>query len=407
MYAIRMGKKGNPASEQSIDGTVTVWSNSYGTPTGYGVQSKYLIDRLVKHNANTAMLSNFGLQGQIQKIKTPYGEVEHFPMGVQSYSQDVAPVDHMSFAKRFPENDLMLTLYDVWVLDNPWYDKINKIASWTPLDHVTMPKKVEAWLRRANVVPISMSPFGQRQMDELGIENTYIPHGVETKVLKPTETMPNGQHVRDYMRTGDKFVVGMVAANKAAGHLHRKAFSENILAFSIFHKTHPDSVLYIHTDPIGAGLGWNLIELVRAAGIPQDSVIFPNATEYRYGIPQEQLAALYTGMDVLLAPSYGEGFGVPTVEAQSCGTRVIGSNWAATQDLVAEDGWLINGQPQWDNSQATWWHVPVVTSIVKALEEAYDAPRGDSEVARKFAKQFDVDDVWYKYWMPFLKAQLS
>lgn len=407
MYAVRMGKKGNPASEEKLNGTVTVWSNSYKTPTGYGVQATYLIDRLKKHGANTAMLSNFGHQGQIGTIKTPYGEVEHFPMGVVNYSQDVAPVDHMSFAKRFPEKDVMLTLYDVWVLDSPYYDKLNNIASWTPLDHVTMPTKVEAWLRRANVTPIAMSPFGSRQMEEKKIDHHYIPHGVETKILKPTETMPNGQHVRDYMKTEEKFVVGMVAANKASGLLHRKAFSENILAFSIFNKQHPDSVLYIHTDPIAAGLGWNLLELVRACGIPQDSVIFPNSTEYRYGIPQEQLAATYTGMDVLLAPSYGEGFGVPTVEAQACGTRVIGSSWAATPDLVAEDGWLVDGQPQWDNSQSAWWQIPNVSSIVKALNEAYDAPRERSEVARKFAKQFDVDKVWYDSWMPFLKAQLS
>ncbi len=63
------------------------------------------------------------------------------------------------------------------------------------------------------------------------------------------------------------------------------------------------------------------------------------------GIRRRSLAALYSAADVLLAPSYGEGFGVPTVEAQACGTRVIGSGWAATADLVAEDGWLVEGQP--------------------------------------------------------------
>ncbi len=397
----------HPASKEKLNGTVTVWSNSYGTPTGYGVQAKYLIDRLVKHGANTAMLSNYGHQGQITKLQTEHGSIDHFPMGVTSYSQDVAAVDHMSFASRFDANDIMLTLYDTWVLDSSHYDKISKIASWTPLDHVTMPKKIEAWLHRSNVLPIAMSPFGKREMDSRGIENVYIPHGIETRTLKPTELLPTGEHVRDYMKTRDKFVVGMVAANKATGMVHRKAFSENILAFSIFHKKNPDSVLYIHTDPLGAGLGWNLLELIRACGIPQDSVIFPNPQEYRYGIPQEQLAALYTGMDVLLATSYGEGFGVPTVEAQACGTRVIGSGWAATQDLVSEDGWLVDGQPQWDSNQSAWWQYPSVPSIVKALESAYEADRGNSEVARKFAKQFDVDKVWYENWLPFLKATLG
>tara|TARA_R110000803_G_scaffold124734_1_gene192442 strand:+ start:2596 stop:3810 length:1215 start_codon:yes stop_codon:yes gene_type:complete len=403
MYDVYMT---HPASKEKLNGTVTVWSNSYGTPTGYGVQTEYLIDRLVKHGANTAMLSNFGHQGQITKLETAHGKIDHFPMGASPYSQDVAPLDHMTFAARYPQKDLLVTLYDVHVLKSPYYDKIDKIASWTPLDHVTMPKNVEAWLHRSNVTPIAMSPFGKREMDARGIENVYIPHGIDTKVMKPTELLPSGQNVREYMKTEDKFVVGMVAANKATGMVHRKAFSENILAFSLFNKKHPDSVLYIHTDPLGSMGGWNLLELVRGCGISEDSVIFPNSQEYRYGIPQVQLAALYTGMDVLLATSYGEGFGVPTIEAQSCGTKVIGSGWAATQDLVADDGWLVDGQPDWDAGQHAWWQKPSVPSIVNALELAYNSNRGTSELARKFAKQFDVDKVWYESWLPFLKGQL-
>ena len=396
----------HPASKEKINGTVTVWSNSYGTPTGYGVQTSYLIDRLVKHGADVAMLSNFGHSGQKSKLQTVNGQIDHYPMGITSYSQDVAPIDHIAFSSKFDQNDIMLTLYDVWVLDSAYYDKMRKIVSWTPLDHVTMPKKVEAWLHRSNVMPVAMSPFGKREMDSRGIENAYIPHGIETKLLKPTELLQSGQHIRDYMKTQDKFVVGMVAANKATGMVHRKAFSENILAFSLFHKKHPDSVLYIHTDPVGRGGGWNLLELIRGCGLSPDSVIFPDTQEYRYGIPQEDLAAIYTGMDVMLATSYGEGFGVPTVEAQSCGTRVIGSNWAATQDLVSDEGWLVDRQPQWDAGQNAWWQSPSVPSIVNALEQAYASERGRSEVSRKFAKQFDVDKVWYENWLPFLKEQL-
>jgi len=112
-------------------------------------------------------------------------------------------------------------------------------------------------------------------------------------------------------------------------------------------------------------------------------------------------------MDVLLAPSYGEGFGIPTVEAQACGTRVIGSNWGATPDLIGDDGWLVDGQPQWDAGQDSIWTVPSVPSIVEALEQAYTADRGPSQIAIDFAKQFDVDTVWDKYWLPVLKKLLK
>jgi glycosyltransferase involved in cell wall biosynthesis len=107
-------------------------------------------------------------------------------------------------------------------------------------------------------------------------------------------------------------------------------------------------------------------------------------------------------MDVLLAPSYGEGFGVPTIEAQACGTPVIASGWAASQDLVSEDGWLIDGQPQWDSSQLAWWRIPSVPSIVQSLEMAYERGREKSEKSIEFAKQFDVETVWTNHWQPYL-----
>lgn len=108
-------------------------------------------------------------------------------------------------------------------------------------------------------------------------------------------------------------------------------------------------------------------------------------------------------MDVMLATSYGEGFGIPSVEAQSCGTRIIGSNWAATKDLVSEDSFLVDGQPQWDSGQDAWWQIPSVPSIVAALEEAYKLGKGRSQVSIDFASDFDIDKVWTKHWLPILR----
>jgi glycosyltransferase involved in cell wall biosynthesis len=301
---------------------------------------------------------------------------------------------------------LMITLYDVWVLNNPRFDDI-KIASWVPLDHITMPPKVEAWLRKENVHPIAMSPFGVEQMKAKGIECDYVPHAVDTKIMKPTDEI-DGQNIREYMGvTPDQFVVGSVAANKASGNVHRKAFSENLMAFSIFQKRHPEAVLYLHTDPIGPAGGWNLINLIQKLGIPKENVMFPPYVDYKYGMPPQHLAALYSAMDVLLAPSYGGGFEIPIVEAQACGTRVIASSWTAPKDLVAEDGWLVEGQPQWDPGQDSFWSVPVVSSIVDALELAYQAERGPSKTAIEFASQFDVETVWKKHWVPVLNKLLK
>jgi hypothetical protein len=71
-------------------------------------------------------------------------------------------------------------------------------------------------------------------------------------------------------------------------------------------------------------------------------------------------------------------------------------------DLASEDSWKIDGQPFWDEAQASFFQIPSLNGIIKALGEAYEK-RGHSDEAVEFAKQFDVETVWENHWMPFLK----
>ena len=392
---------------EKLNGVVSIASNSPGMPTGYGVQTKILADRLKRHNVDVAILSNYGIEGAMSEYKSPFGTVPVYPRGLTMYSGDVLRPFH---EKHLAERDIanfILTLYDVWVYaDIPNLESLN-FVSWTPIDHISVPAKVQSWLVRENVYPLAMSPFGQRSLEQLGIESTYIPHAVDTKLYKPTHEI-DGVPVKQYFGLKDSdFVVGMVAANKANGSIHRKAFAENLLAFSIFKKAHPEAYLYIHTVPEKTYGGFGLANLAKACGVDMQSILFPDPERYRFGYSDEEMAALYTGMDVLLHASYGEGFGVPAIEAQACGTKVIASNWAASQDLVSEDGWLVDGQPFWDEAQLSFFQIPSVPSIVQALTKAYQSSRSESQASMEFAKQFDVERVWKWYWMPFLRSRLS
>lgn len=392
---------------EKLNGVVSIASNSPSMPTGYGVQAKMLTDRLKRHNVDVAILSNYGLEGSMSEYKSQFGTVPVYPRGMTTYSSDVMkPFHNKHLAGRDLQN-FILTLYDVWVyLDDPSLKEL-EFVSWTPIDHISIPPKVAAWSKRPNVYPLAMSPFGQKAFEELGIESSYIPHAVDTKLYKPTHEI-DGTPVKKYFGLKDSdFVVGMVAANKANGQLHRKAFAENMLAFSIFKQKHPDAYLYIHTDPSKAYSGFGLANLAKACGIDMDSLLFPDPDRYRFGYSDTELAALYTGMDVLLHASYGEGFGVPAIEAQACGTKVIASNWAASQDLVADDGWLIEGQPFWDEPQLSFFQIPLIPSLIQALEQAYQSSRAVSTTAIEFAKQFDVERVWKWYWLPFLRGRLA
>jgi glycosyltransferase involved in cell wall biosynthesis len=386
---------------EKIKGAVTLASNTPGMPTGYGNQAMLLAERLIRHGIEFAALSNYGLEGRKDTLKIAGKEVPHYPRGLSLYSVDVMKQWTDEFAAKHPElKTVIFTLYDVWVYNELKYD--GPIVSWVPLDHITPPPNVIEFLRRDNVKAIAMAPHGQRQLESVGIQSTYIPHAIDTKIFKPTPNI-NGMKTRDFFGVSDDtFLVGIVAANKSNGAVHRKAFAENLLAFSIFQKKYPDSQLYIHSEPSRAYGGFDLAQILRATGLTKDSVIIADQEQLRLGYPEEHLAAFYTAFDVLLSTSYGEGFGIPTVEAQACGTRVITSNFAASADLASEDSWKIDGQPFWDEAQASFFQIPSVMKIVAALEEAYNN-RGHSEKAVEFAKQFDVEHVWQWRWMPFLK----
>ena len=52
------------------------------------------------------------------------------------------------------------------------------------------------------------------------------------------------------------------------------------------------------------------------------AVGFPDSYCYDLGmIAEEAMASWYNGLDVLSLCSYGEGFGLPLIEAQACGSR--------------------------------------------------------------------------------------
>ena len=376
---------------------ITWASNAPWAGTGYGTQTKQVVDRLVKDGHDVAIVANFGLQAR--PMRDPESSVPVFPSGADTYGNDVIIPTHLMHCRGEP--GWIVTLYDVWVY-GPHFDT-ERVASWTPVDHYPVPPKVADWARKHPT--IAMSQFGARALKEAGVERTaYAPHALDLNVWKPTPLLPNGQTAREaWGIPEDAFLVMINAANK--GNVPpRKSWGEMLSAVAVFMRDREDAYLYLHTEMMGVYGGVDLRMLLQVLGIPPNRIRIPDQFAYLTGlIPQEALAAYYTTADVLLATSMGEGFGIPVIEAQACGTPVIVTDFSAQPELVGA-GWTVPFQPWWDFTQVSWLALPNVAAIADRLQKAYEA-KGDAtlrEQAIAKAAEYEADAVFDKYWRPIL-----
>lgn len=338
---------------------ILISSNAAHASTGYGVQCKGLAYGLKDLGYEVAIHAWYGLQGGVINASG----IMTYPRIGHNFGGDAGVV-----ARHF-NADLVITIQDVWVLPDNFADTLPcPWAAWVTIDGYPLPKQIGERMKACRY-PVAYSKFGYQQMVDYGIENPiYIPLGLSEDYYPDLDN-------RDALRKqlgveDDTFVVLMVAANK--GYPSRKSYPEAILSFSEFHKKHPDSLLYLHTD-IYAGDGLELLDICKLCGLDDTAVKFTNQGSYRLGMDNEFMRQLYQCADVLLNPAKSEGFGLPIVEAQACGTPVITTNHSAMPE-VTRLGYCLEPLQKEYNPLGQWFSVASVAGIIRALEDCYFNP---------------------------------
>jgi len=391
-------------------------SNAPWAPSGYGSQTRQVGRRIAASGTEIEFSANDGTRGNSQ-----WEGLLVRGAGYDRYSRYSARED-LEQSKA----DWVVTLYDQWVYTEGRRDPfegVPRVAGWVPVDHWPVPMALYPWLQNGHTA-IAMSRFGEdwlRKLSDAWSDSTtehpfpvlYAPHAVDD-VFHPTES--------DFRQKlgipADAYLVGIVANNTGSLIYDRKGMSDMAAGLTRLLEEHEDAYVYVHSQVQGPQMLY-LPGLFAFNGLPADRVRFTD--QYRLkkqDFSDADMASAYSAFDVLLATSRGEGFGIPVIEAQACGTPVIASNWTAQTELVDDvpwamdnigsrrtaSGWLVACDPDYDGRSGANFGKPFIGHIGRSLEEAYQR-RGDPnlrDAALAKAEAYRADAVFERYWRPIL-----
>lgn len=377
---------------------VLIHSNAPWMPSGYGKQAA-LAGQLLDGLGHGVSFSAFaGLGGQPIK----WGKHAVYPAGMIPFSPDTI-VPHARAAAA----DLIISIMDSYKLA-PAADQLRTCGiPFVPLvitdctaENGGPSVADQQLIARSGALPAAVSAFGHERLIELGPDDwdvPYVPHAVDTAVFKPPA---DRQALREEMGTAGQFVIGICSANRDGV---RKGFPEQLAAFARFARRHDDARLALFT-VLDSVNGLPLAEIISDFGI-MDKVIAMPAYEQVAGLLAEDfMATWYGSLDVLSMCSYAEGFGVPALEAQACGTPVVATDCSALSELVRSAGWVVHGHRFWNAVLRAWWTRPDEDGIVQGWEKAYQDGGNQARSARAvaFAQGYDLEHA-AKHWAGLIR----
>lgn len=339
---------------------ILIHSCSPWDPTGYGTQCAQLAMHLQGQGHDVAISAYHGSPGC-------YTEWQGIPVYPPPLAGPVTALirGHATHWKA----ELVLILADVWLMDPKLLDGF-RTGIWLPSDTNKIALGDFYHLRSSGATPIAMSLDGKAKLERAGWEDVlYVPHMIDTDLFAPPADKGAARE-----RLGippGAFAIGINGNNIDPV---RKAYPEQLAAFERFHGKHPDSVMTIHTiaDMRSDGsldLGVLCADLGLKPG--QDVLFCDQYTNLAGQYTAQDMAAWYGALDVVSNATYGEGFGLPAIEGQACGTPVIVSDGTSGRQLAGPAKWLVRTQRRWNWVHGAWWHAPSEDAILARYEQAY------------------------------------
>jgi glycosyltransferase involved in cell wall biosynthesis len=258
-----------------------------------------------------------------------------FPQACLEQKVDVAHVPY--FAAPFQARArTVITVHDLIPLILPAYRGSILVRWYTRL--------VAAGARRAQAV-ITDSLSSKRDITtllEIPAARVHVVHLAANEIFRPVRDAHALAAMRQKYDLEGEYVLYL------GGFDHRKNLKMLLLAFAalvddsslkarlVIAGPLPDRESSFFPDPRAMAERWDLKDRVSFIG----------------WVPDEDKPALYSEATLFVFPSLYEGFGLPPLEAMSCGTTVITSNRGSLPEVVGDGAMLVDPQDADDLARA-------------------------------------------------------
>jgi len=194
-----------------------------------------------------------------------------------------------------------------------------------PHDMVVKYRAIVPLTVRNAAVVLTISEYSKRDI----VRRYCVPP--EKVVVAPRTASPAFVHIHDQSRiaivcerygTGEHFILSV-------GNIERrKNLKALIAAYVRLRQANATSAKLV----LVGSRGWlhdDVFAVARQSGYA-DQLVFTEV------VPEDDLVALYNAADLFVYPSLFEGFGLPPLEAMTCGTPVVCSNTSSLPEVVGD-----------------------------------------------------------------------
>ncbi len=196
---------------------------------------------------------------------------------------------------------------------------------------------------------------------------------IDSGVYLPIKVSGLGVDHIDNLESNSNFVV----TKKSFSFLHisscfpRKGIDILLKAYGLSFSSKDNVTLVIKTFP---NIHNNVHELLD--GYQKSNSNYPDVNIIDYNLKDSDLKSLYQQCDVLVAPSYGEGFNLTVAEAMNLGIPVITTAWGGQMDFCnSSNCWLLDYEFEYSNSHFNLfdsvWAKPSFDHLSRIMKEIY------------------------------------